>query len=460
MLAFLRARLEMVALSSSAGLEVQQMAADLVASMSKKMGELPWISVSEANGLMELLNSSMLPPVPKKLAAELVANKTRMHEEPHKPTSALQTCDYFENYLTDPEWEELQRKKDDGHGALHLLANRALKLGLLHPTEQTTKNIVSLKLLYGQQADDARLALQDSRMFKKLLRSGAPGLPQGPGHYPQSPAELQRLHGSLYALAYESGKAGPAPPRCTRFQLLQAQHGTPCRSTKTACRGMPAERVKAEVPPSFAGGLAASLLELLKSGAIDVRTAQQPECPIQLLHPPRRATSFLAVPDSWSSSKPTQVLVPLAQSEAVVATSLPAAPSASLSSMVQSMAASDEVGTRVQEEAGNAPSAPLSTMVHDMQQLIAVKATAKRVKGDDASAKEPPAKRKQVTKRPASHMAEAGPGNSLPPGWSFEEFTRQTGEHRGTIYKVWFSPAGARFRSMTEVRRHLAKGGA
>jgi hypothetical protein len=355
-----------------------------------------------------------------------------------------------------------------------MLAGRMLRIGLLHPSEPTSKNIVSLLTAARDNAGTGVNGLELIREFKaihKSLAQGYHGCTQGPTTYPSTTETFKALQPAIFAEAYK-GEAAPVPSRIPRVQILRVQYAQPCRSTKASCKGVPAQKAAAsnstlqmqhmvagamhvfanlqekqqprailDLNQSFAGhntassgvrlyNTASSLCGVGVSDPTSTGTGQ--ERAMQLATPQKAKSPWPPIPLSWSAE-------PLAAGCHLVP--LPAAPVPLPAAQVP------------------LPAAPVPAKVAVKNHMELMEDMKKHLQKSDASA--PAAAAKALLKRPAAAMGGSAPSSAgegfaspaakLAKGWRVEQRVRHSGYNKGQAYMLYYSPKGKQYRSLREI---------
>jgi hypothetical protein len=477
MLSLLKASMEYVAVASLAGANEGSLYDSSVASLMKKFGEVRSVPLVEATNMLELVASSVLPKAKQSILAECINAKVLLAGE-SSTAKKMQSHNHVEAYLTGVEWDQL--KNTDVYSdtdCLHMLAGRMLRIGLLHPSEPTSKNIVSLLTAARANAGTGVTGLELIREFKAIHKSLAPGYhecAQGPTTYPSTTETFKALQPAIFAEAYK-GEAAPVPSKIPRVQILRVQYAQPCRSTKASCKGVPPQKAAAsnstlQMQHMVAGAMHAfanlqekqqprAILDRNQSLAVDntassgVRLSntasslcgvEVPEPPstgtgqeraMQLATPQKAKSPWPPIPLSWSAEPPAAP-VPLPAVPEPPAAPVPL-PAAQLP----------------------LPAVPVPAKVAVKNHMELMEAMKKHLQKSDASA--PAAAAKALLKRPAAAMGGSAPSSAgegfaspaakLAKGWRVEQRVRHSGYNKGQAYMLYYSPKGKQYRSLREI---------
>jgi hypothetical protein len=450
LLDFLRARLEFVGLSTKAGVDPAPLQQDVLKSLESRLGMVRGVGVQESAAILAELNNSVLPMEVLRKAADLVVAKTSVAADTTTQMVKVQTHDYFESYLSHEEWGLLENPQSEEEVVQQVLASKAVAIGLLNPSEQTVKAITALYTLHKPQGD-ARMTLFVSRQLKKLIHTMAAGASKGPVSFPQSIEQFSSENRELYAQAFPEGKAGPAPSRVTRAQLLRERCLTPCRSTKAACAGMQGAK--------SAGPQCVQQPCWPVQQPMPMLTWQAPpnhwqkRAPLALMdlghRSPPPTTSDLArrAASSWGVPLPPHVKpeVQVGSASLPAATDAPVEPSAGLREAGPPNTA--EVATKTGQ---------LSTMLASMQEL-AVKSKGLKQEEEGKEVTPPrrpkPEQQRSQLKRPAA--AEPATFGWLPKRFQVIKKVRLSGTYAGEPYYTFVSPCGKQLRSRREVEEFV-----
>ena len=153
-----------------------------------------------------------------------------MHALARKPP---QVCDHFESYITPGEYKALTSESFVENQKIVLLAQRALAIGLTHPSEQTAAKIIGVMNMCEGAETVAEKSLERVRKLKaSLKRHGRCTAVRGPQEYPAQSSQLQRDYKAIYEEAYKH-EAPVHPDQLQLAGLRRAQSCVPHRATNS-----------------------------------------------------------------------------------------------------------------------------------------------------------------------------------------------------------------------------------
>jgi hypothetical protein len=467
MLSLLKASIEYVAVARAAGAEEGGLFDATISSLTKKFGEVRSVAMVEATEMLDLIGNSVLPKEKQRVLAEIINAKVLLVGE-SSTVKKMQVHNHVESYLTAQEWDQLTKPElTSDTDILHMLATRMLRIGLIHPSEPTSKNVVSLLTAARTCGGTGVNGLELIREYKKIHKSLGQGFHacvQGPTTYPANPETFKALHPAIYADAYR-GEAAPVPCRIPKVDILRVQFAQPCRSTKASCKGVPAQKAAAsdstlQMQHMVAGAMHAfanlqekpqqrAILDRGMSFSHQAATQQVPEPATQA------ASSAVGVSDpSRSGSGPLTDLPPLSPRKAK--SPFPSIP------LSWTPPGNEAEGPKVQ-----LPTAPLPQKVPEKTHLELMEEMRLLMKKSESPGPAAAAKA-GILKRPAASgegcaSSSAGEGfaspaakrPALPKGWRVEERKRNSGPNKGAPYTLFYNAAGKQFRSWREVEDAL-----
>ncbi len=184
MLHFWATKVEILHLHAKTGADPTAMQQDAVACLAKKLQEIKHLPSSDAKAMLDLVNTAPLTAPLKELCGELLGAKLTTPRAERQGHETLQVHEYMAEYLTAEDWSKLEDPRLDPGQKLYVLGRRAVKIGLLHPSEHTARNIVAIKTLLQQDEQDQAKQLEDLRDFKKVGKSSRHSMLQAPPRYP------------------------------------------------------------------------------------------------------------------------------------------------------------------------------------------------------------------------------------------------------------------------------------
>lgn len=483
--AFVAARLEFLELSRGAGVDVTSLTADFLSALRKKVGEVRDIGMTQATSVLKSIAASSLSEEAKLQAASLVSMHTGQ-DDSSTAIVKIQQHEFVEHYLTASDWAQITILS--GHadtlpgsgdsGIMNLLADRFVKIGLLHPSEQCVRRIIAVKTLHQQQHATAPAALVDVREFKKVLRSSiVQGMSQGPSAYPASPTEFKLHFAQLYSSGYTED---PVPCPHSKVDVLRALCNTPCRSTKATCRGEAPARDSASSsghamqPTAMAPWVNMQSLSQMPHPLVQLAMMDCARSSDQRLMFPEVPMSWMGLSKTPPAPKPQvgdKPPVAVEVTEEKVAGTVPTFPGVGSTAVLPA-----EVPV-----VGSAALAPVATPTDKAKPVATVKSATDICTAMAAMAKPPvlqtepapdsslavgastlankvlkkPAASSPGLKRPAASSPSAGM-EGLPTGWRTVVKVRKSGTQKGTAYTLFMPPHGTKqLRSMKEVNEFI-----
>ncbi len=465
LLSFWQTQCEMLRLYQKTSNDPKQWQEKSVVELQKRVHALRSLPKEEALAILEVTTSAKFDDEERAKVAEIVMAKAM--ETPalggasqDHTRSKLQVVESFENYLTQADWEALLSSRLVPREKVLVLARRAHCVGIVHPTEVSVRNIVSIKTVSSGEGVQGQQALEDLREFKKILKGlGAP-MVMGPSRYPTDPMLLKGEQPNLWEVGY-SDVAGPIPSQISKSDLTHQQRVAPCRSTKVTVGSMgPKESGFQPQPPMPQQWLQALAQSLVFPGVASLPTHTMPPRvaapPLQLTFP-GEAQVVQVPPRPLSWSFPSLLDAPMAGPEATHKEASEGSTQVASAGLEPLGVAGPTKGAVV------APPIGLDALIESVKDVTEKKA-AKQLTDSSGELPSTP-KPKKCLKRPAAAMSTKNGSVASPTGlddatltkqgWSVKHNTRMSGSQQGTKYTVWWTPEGEQLRSKAQVQRYL-----
>ena len=257
---FVEARIAFLDANVSVGTDVgsqtfEKLSGDASKTILAKLIHMKGIAIDACTELIERVGksvmldsdkSSVIEAVRGKVDQEVVEVDARFFDARKTQT---QRHMFFEFYLVKSDWDNLANADASIELKIITLANRALAIGLVFPSEQTAASIVGIAMACsGRGGPDC---LRWVREFKSVLRSLA-RVEKGsatalrPMEYAQDVNEFKEKYPDWYALSYKSEPPVDAP-RIDGIVLQSVRGGVPCRSTRAGTMIGPSQRYQVKL---------------------------------------------------------------------------------------------------------------------------------------------------------------------------------------------------------------------
>ena len=252
---FVEARIAFLDANVSVGTDVgsqtfEKLGGDASKTILAKLTHMKGIAIDACTELIERVGKSVMLDSDKSSVIEAVRGKVDQEEVEvdarffDARETQTQKHMFFEFYLVKSDWDSLANADASIELKIITLANRALAIGLVFPSEQTAASIVGIAMACsGRGGPDC---LRWVREFKSVLRSLA-RVEKGsatalrPMEYAQDVNEFKAKYPDWYALSYKSEPPVDAP-RIDSIVLQSVRGGVPCRSTRAGTMIGPSQR--------------------------------------------------------------------------------------------------------------------------------------------------------------------------------------------------------------------------
>ena len=203
--------MEILILNARAGLAIdsqqyEELSKNAVNAIKQVCLGVKGVSPQELTELLQAITDAPLNAQYKCELRDLFNQK--LSNDPSLSSTACVNVDFPENYLRTEDWDKLMDSGKDVNTKLLYLATLWANLGLVHPSEKSSKNIAALGVLTEQEAVIAgTLGVQHLRTFKKFLKTnvGADISSKSPEVYTGFVDELQQHFPVWYNMVYSEG---------------------------------------------------------------------------------------------------------------------------------------------------------------------------------------------------------------------------------------------------------------
>ena len=211
---YLKSRMEILIMSARAGLAIDSQQYEELSKSAVNAIKQVCLGVKGVppQELTELLQAITDAPLNAQYRCELrdLFNQ-KLSNDPSLSSTACVKVDFPENYLRTEDWNTLMDSGKDVSTKLLYLATLWANLGLVHPSEKSSKNIAALGVLTEQEVVIAGpLGVQHLRTFKKFLKDTAANVradisSKSPEVYTGFVDELHQHFPVWYNMVYSEG---------------------------------------------------------------------------------------------------------------------------------------------------------------------------------------------------------------------------------------------------------------
>ena len=244
---YLKSRMEILILNARAGMAIdsqqyEELSKSAVNAIKQVCLGVKGVSPQE---LTELLQAITDAPLNAQYRCELRDLFNQMlSNDPSLSSTELVKVHFPEKYLRTEDWNQLMDSGKDVSTKLLYLATLWANLGLVHPSEKSSKNIAALGVLTEPEVVIAGpLGVQRVRTFKKFLKDTAANVradisSKSPEVYTGFVDQLQQHFPVWYNMVYSEGHPPVACPAHLLNTVRRMQACMGCRCSKAGCENM------------------------------------------------------------------------------------------------------------------------------------------------------------------------------------------------------------------------------
>ena len=126
-----------------AGIPELEASAKLFVSYESRISALPHMTADVESDVIRAISESGFTNDQKAKLIKAVQSKTYARKV-SKERAKLQSCEHFENFITDHLWEDLKTSERSDEATATLLAQLANRLGIRNASEKTLKRMVAV----------------------------------------------------------------------------------------------------------------------------------------------------------------------------------------------------------------------------------------------------------------------------------------------------------------------------